>query len=36
MEIMAIVDRNGLPLSVNAHVVNYYEVKLVQLIWIIT
>jgi len=31
MKIMAIVDRNGLPLSVSAYAANYHEVKLVQL-----
>jgi hypothetical protein len=31
MKIMAIVDRHGLPLSVNAHAANHHEVRLVQL-----
>ena len=31
MKIMAIVDRHGLPLSVNAHGANHHEVRLVQL-----
>src|ERR1700738_2583678 len=31
MKIMAIVDRDGLPLSVNAHAANHHEVRLVQL-----
>jgi hypothetical protein len=31
VKIMAIVDRNGLPLSVSTHAANQYEMKLVQL-----
>jgi len=31
MRIMAIVDRNGLSLSVSAHAANHHEVKLVKL-----
>jgi lipoprotein-anchoring transpeptidase ErfK/SrfK len=31
MKIMAIVDRNGLPLSVSTHAANHHEVRLVQL-----
>ena len=31
MEIMAIVDRHGLPLSVSTHAANHHEVRLVQL-----
>jgi len=31
MKIMAIVDRHGLPLSVNTHAANHHEVRLVQL-----
>ena len=31
MEIMVIVDRHGLPLSVSTHAANHHEVRLVQL-----
>src|SRR6516165_5353195 len=31
MKIMAIVDRHGLPLSVNTHTANHHEVRLVHL-----
>jgi hypothetical protein len=31
MEIIAIVDRHGLPLSVSTHAANHHEVRLVQL-----
>jgi hypothetical protein len=31
MKIMAIVDRQGLPLSVSTHAANHHEVRLVQL-----